>query len=426
MELTIEKLIYGGDGLARVNSGERAKTIFIPYVLPGERVQASIVNQKPGFSYAALDQVLEPSKLRSSPPCPYFGKCGGCQYQHIGYADQLRFKAEILKETLRRVGKLELSIEIQSHPSPPFNYRNRTRFHVRTTPEFAIGYFRHASHELLPVRECPISSPLINRLLAELWKLSQGQRIPPEIEEIELFANDSDKTCLVELYVQESAGKIALQTFANLFSRAVPETVGIVSFRNSRKFDGIPNLLWGEPSINYAVGGETYGVSAGAFFQTNRHQVTRMVELVVNDRKGKLALDLYSGVGLFTLPLARRFERVIAVESSSTSAGDLRANVQANVKISAQSTDKYLTSAAGTLRPDVVVVDPPRSGLGTAVCREVLKLSARELVYVSCNPATLARDLKQFTAGKFKIAEMHLIDLFPQTFHIETCTVLRR
>lgn len=174
MELTIEKLIYGGDGLARVNSGERAKTIFIPYVLPGERVQASIVNQKPGFSYAALDQVLEPSKLRSSPPCPYFGKCGGCQYQHIGYADQLRFKAEILKETLRRVGKLELSIEIQSHPSPPFNYRNRTRFHVRTTPEFAIGYFRHASHELLPVRECPISSPLINRLLAELWKLARG------------------------------------------------------------------------------------------------------------------------------------------------------------------------------------------------------------------------------------------------------------
>ena len=426
MELTIEKLIYGGDGLARVNSGERAKTIFIPYVLPGERVQASIVNQKPGFSYAALDQVLEPSKLRSSPPCPYFGKCGGCQYQHIGYADQLRFKAEILKETLRRVGKLELSIEIQSHPSPPFNYRNRTRFHVRTTPEFAIGYFRHASHELLPVRECPISSPLINRLLAELWKLSQEQRIPPEIEEIELFANDSDKTCLVELYVQESAGKIALQTFANLFSRAVPETVGIVSFRSSRKFDGIPNLLWGEPSINYAVGGETYGVSAGAFFQTNRHQVARMVELVVNDRKGKLALDLYSGVGLFTLPLARRFERVIAVESSSASAGDLRANVQANVKISAQSTDKYLTSAAGTLRPDLVVVDPPRSGLGTAVCREVLKLSARELVYVSCDPATLARDLKQFTAGKFKIAEMHLIDLFPQTFHIETCTVLRR
>ena len=426
MELTIEKLIYGGDGLARVNSEERAKTIFIPYVLPGERVQASIVVQKPGFSYAALDQVIEPSHLRSSPPCPYFGECGGCHYQHIGYADQLRFKAEILKETLRRVGKLELPIEIQSHSSPPLNYRNRTRFHVRTTPAFAIGYFRHGSHELLPVRECPISSPLINRVLPELWKLAERQKIPRDIEEIELFANGSDDACLIELYTRESAEEIALQTFAELFSRAVPEAVGIVSFRNSRKFDGIPDLLWGEPKINYAVGGETYGVSAGAFFQTNRHLVSRMVELAVNDCKGKFALDLYSGVGLFTLPLARRFERVIAVESSSTSAEDLRANAPANVKVSAQSTERYLTSAAGKLRPDLVVVDPPRSGLVTAVCREVLKLSAKELVYVSCDPATLARDLKQLMAGGFNIAEMHLIDLFPQTFHIETCTVLRR
>jgi 23S rRNA (uracil1939-C5)-methyltransferase len=426
VELTVEKLIYGGDGLARVVSGERAKTVFVPYVLPGERVEASIVEDKPGFARAALNQVLEPSKLRSSPPCPYYGECGGCHYQHIGYEDQLRFKAEILTETLRRVAKLELPVALQAHASPPLNYRNRTRFHVRANPDFAIGYFRHGSHDLLPIRECPISSPLINKVLSELWKLAEKQRIPSQIKEIELFANHSDHACLVELYVRESADDIQLRSFAETFSRMVSETVGIASFRDSRKPESKANSLWGEPKMNYAAAGETYRISAGAFFQTNRHLISRMMELVVAEHKGRLALDLYSGVGLFTLPLARRFERVIAVESSSTSAEDLRANAPANVKISAQSTENYLTSAAGKLRPDLVIADPPRSGLGSVVCRELLKLPAKQLVYVSCDPATLARDLKQFTVGGFNIVEMHLIDLFPQTFHVETCTVLRR
>ena len=426
MELTIEKLIYGGDGLARVVSGERAKTVFVLYVLPGERVRASIVEDKPGFSRAALDQVLQPSRLRGAPPCQYFGECGGCHYQHIGYEDQLRFKAEILRETLQRVAKLELPVALHTHASPPLNYRNRTRFHVHNTPDFAIGYFRHGSHDLLPIRECPISSPLINTILSALWNFAEKQRIPPEIEEIELFANNSDDACLIEIYVRESAEESALRLFAREFSRTVPETVGIVSVCNSRESDGNSDLLWGEPKMNYAAGGETYRVSAGAFFQTNRHLVPHMVELAVNQRKGRLALDLYSGVGLFTLPLARRFERVIAVESSSTSAEDLRASAPANVKVSIQSTEKYLTSTAGKLRPDLVIVDPPRSGLGSVVCQELLKMSAEQLVYVSCDPATLARDLKQLTAGGFSIVDMHLIDLFPQTFHIETCTVLRR
>ena len=151
-----------------------------------------------------------------------------------------------------------------------------------------------------------------------------------------------------------------------------------------------------------------------------------MIKLAVNERKGRVALDLYSGVGLFALPLARRFERVIAVESSPLSIDDLRANVRANVKVSAQSTEAYLTSVAGTLKPDLIVVDPPRTGLGTAVSTQIARLAAQEIVYVSCDPATLARDLKQLTSDGWKIAEIHLIDLFPQTFHIETCLVLRR
>jgi 23S rRNA (uracil1939-C5)-methyltransferase len=178
--------------------------------------------------------------------------------------------------------------------------------------------------------------------------------------------------------------------------------------------------------MNYEAAGESYRVSAGAFFQTNRFLVELMVRFTVGKCHGRMALDLYSGVGLFAVPLARRFERVIAVESSPMSVDDLRANAPANVKVSSQSSEAYLTSVAGTLKPDLIVADPPRAGLGTTVTTQISRLNPKEIVYVSCDPATLARDLKQLISDQWKVAELHLIDLFPQTFHVETCTVLRR
>ncbi|HEX4769731.1 MAG TPA: TRAM domain-containing protein, partial [Bryobacteraceae bacterium] len=164
MLLTIEKLVYGGDGLAHLPADEsgRGKTAFLPFVLAGEKVEASIIEQKAGFVRAQAEKVIEASPERVVPPCPYFGTCGGCHYQHAAYEHQLESKREILRETLRRTAKLELSTEIQVHASLPWNYRNRSRLQVQTTP-FQAGYFKMRSHELLPVQECPISSPLINR-----------------------------------------------------------------------------------------------------------------------------------------------------------------------------------------------------------------------------------------------------------------------
>ena len=431
VELTIEKLIYGGDGLARLAEDEsRAKAIFLPYVLPGEKVEAEIAEERPGFARAQLKQILQQSPLRTTPPCPYFGECGGCHYQHINYEEQLRLKSEILRETLRRTAKLELTLEIQTHPSPPLHYRNRTRFHLRSQPGFAIGYFRPGSHQLLPVRECPISSTLINRALTTIWTL--GSEAPAEIAEIELFANAEDDGLMVELYLRPGgADRNALLKFAGAFAAALPEIHGVVSFARAESRSRTPapprrDVLYGEPSMKYEAAGESYRVSAGAFFQTNRFLVEQMIQLVVGERRAKVALDLYSGVGLFAVPLARRFERVIAVESSPSSVDDLRANAPANVRVSSQSVEAYLTSVAGTLKPDLIVVDPPRAGMGQTIATQIGKLSPREIVYVSCDPATLARDLRQLTSGGWQITEMHLIDLFPQTFHIESCTVLRR
>src|ERR1035438_6950234 len=197
MLLSIEKLIYGGDGLARTPAAadDRSMAVFVPFVLPGEQVEAEIRQEKPGFARASVTRLIEASPHRVEPHCPYFQQCGGCHYQHIPYERQLEFKAQIFRETLQRIAKIELNNEIRLHPSPPWNYRNRTRLQVRTAPEFALGYFRFGSHEFLPVRECPISSPLLNRVMACLLEVG-GLNCPTAVEEIELFADAADERLL--------------------------------------------------------------------------------------------------------------------------------------------------------------------------------------------------------------------------------------
>lgn len=426
LELTIDKMIYGGDSLSRLpgQEGKPGKAVFVPYTLPGERVRAEITQERPGFSRAQLEEVLEPSALRTEPPCPYFGRCGGCQYQHTGYDNQLRIKSDILSETLRRTGKIGLACEIQTHSSPPLGYRNRTRFHVRAHPEFAIGYFHANSHRLLPVTECPISSPRINAVLAELWRAGSEKKIPSEVREVEVFADAADEKVLIEIYADEAADQRQFELFAREFTERTPAVAGVAIFRGTSS-QGKALFVHGASSLDYEVDGK-YRVSAGAFFQTNRFLVPKMVELVTRDRSGKVAFDLYAGVGLFTLPLASRFEQVFAVESSPASASDLRANAPQNVTVNRQSVEDFLRRSDRNLSPHLVIVDPPRAGLGEAIIRQLASSSAQEIIYVSCDPATLARDLKQFSAASWKISEMHLLDLFPQTFHIESLAVLRR
>ena len=177
MELQIEKLVYGGDGLARLPADERGrgKAVFLPYVIPGEQVEATVVESRSGFARARIDRIVTPSPDRIAPQCPYFGKCGGCQYQHIDYNAQLKFKADILRETLRRTAKLELEHEIQLHPSEPWHYRNRTRVRVQHEPRVRTGLLETGSHKLLGIESCPISSLLINQVIAAVWAMDAPQ-----------------------------------------------------------------------------------------------------------------------------------------------------------------------------------------------------------------------------------------------------------
>jgi 23S rRNA (uracil1939-C5)-methyltransferase len=320
MLLSIEKLIYGGDGLARIPAGAdgRSMAVFVPFVLPGERVEAEIRQEKPGFARGSLAQLIEASTDRVEARCPYFQQCGGCHYQHIPYDRQLKFKAEILRETLQRIAKIELKSEIRLHPSPPWNYRNRTRLQVRTAPEFALGYLRFRSHEFLPVRECPISSPLINRVMARLLEL-RGLNCPTMVEEIELFADAADERLLAWAFCGRDADKRDLLRWAEALARELPEINGVTFFCSRRRVEDDapmdPKSLAqsGAKAIRYRTKDHEYQVSAEAFFQVNRYLVDELVSVVTSNARGEVALDLYAGGGLFSAVLARSFHHIFAV-----------------------------------------------------------------------------------------------------------------
>lgn len=426
VQLTIEKSVYGGDGLARLPADQHGpgKSVFVPFVLEGERVEANLIEQKPGFARAQLESVIELSGNRIAPSCPYFQRCGGCQYQHSNYEHQLQMKQAILKETLRRTGKIELECELRIHPSPPWEYRNRTRLKVQTAPHFALGYYRFRSHDFLPIEQCPISSPLINRAIREISNLGRTTQQSSHLQEIEFFANHADDTLLVEAYCAHGASQRDAGEIAEKLKSAMPEIVGVTIFEQSHAAEAKQLANCGAKHIVYQTKQASYRVSAGSFYQVNRFLIDELAEIATAGLSGKVALDLYAGVGLFSLILVRSFAQVIAVESSQTSHADLRQNAPREVKAVLATTERYLTSAP--VRADYVIADPPRGGLGESVVRRIAWMDVPQFSYVSCDPSTLARDLRMFVALGYRIAEAHLVDLFPQTYHIESVFRLAR
>jgi 23S rRNA (uracil1939-C5)-methyltransferase len=456
--LSVEKLIYGGDGLARLppdpnqsDDRSRGKAVFVPFVLAGEKIEASLTENKSGFARARANQIVESSPHRVPPACPYFVRCGGCHYQHASYKHQIEIKKEILRENLRRIAKLELTTEIQAYPSPLWNYRNRSRLQVSNHPEFAAGYFRFSSHELLPVEECPISSPLINRAIAALWQAGRAGKVVDGIREIEFFANEDDSKMLVELFCTSQAKRAEVRAWAEEFCAVMPQIVGTAVIRENANGAPEPLVSVGAPELIYKARYSSFRVSAGSFFQTNRFLIDQLIDIVTCGGSGELAVDLYAGVGLFSTALARNFRHVISVESSQTAAGDLAYNLPRNGRAVRSATEQYLYSALRASRadagdwpaksrgvlekgrdregelpqqylhtPDRIVVDPPRGGLGDRVARALANWNAPRVTYVSCDPATLARDLVPLRAAGYGIEAVHLVDLFPQTFHLES------
>jgi 23S rRNA (uracil1939-C5)-methyltransferase len=415
----IEKPVYGGSFLARVEG----KTIFVPLALPGEEARVRVVESRSGYSSAEAEEIVSPSPERVPPVCPHFGVCGGCHYQHADYAAQVGWKKTILRETLER-GGVEVPAELDVLAAEPWGYRNRIRlaFDAAGNP----GYRGRRSHAVVPVSECPIAAPLLvkaARTFAEIARKSAPVLRPTEIA---LFCNADESALLATLFVTTPA-KARFDQLAKAMHERIPAFIGAELVIEARAAYPQRRLAqWGVASLDYRAAGFDYRVDHGAFFQVNRWLVDALVERVTAGQKGILAWDLFAGVGLFAHKLAAAFERVVAVESAPFATAALAHNLRGNGgKAVTAETLAYLSHVRADQHPDLIVVDPPRTGLGAETTALLGKVAAPAMVYVSCDPATLTRDLRALVAFGYAIESVALADLFPQTFHLETVVRLR-
>ena len=427
MEVLIEKLVYGGDGLAHHDG----HTVFVPLVLPGELVRIESASRKKKFIRGRLERVVEPSAERVAAPCPHFASCGGCQYQHMPYEAQIRYKAEILRETLGRIGRIQWTGAIETQTSPPFGYRNRAQWKLRSNQEGAagsagIGYFEMGSTRLCAVTECTILSPCLADTFSRLRQLVTQGNVLSAVDEIEAFADSNDEKILLNLSAERLND--SPESIAAALRVSLPNVESIlIQDRRADKFH-----LAGPGYLTYAAGGTPYRVGHLSFFQVNRFLIEALVGAVIGTDRGRLALDLYAGVGLFSVALARQFERVIGVESNPAAAKDLEVNLKESGGSSPASRNVTVEGFLSRWheKPDLVVVDPPRAGMETDALVHLKKLAPARVHYLSCDPATLSRDLAQLVGtnddGPYQMESINLFDIFPQTYHMEVLVRLRR
>jgi 23S rRNA (uracil1939-C5)-methyltransferase len=429
LRLSIEKLIYGGDGLAHSDGN----TVFVPYVLPGEEVRANAKTKKKKLVWAELLEVTSPAKERGKAKCAHFQKCGGCHYQHIPATEQLKLKKDILRETLSRLGGITWDGAIVEHSAETYGYRNRAQWAVRSGMPRALGYFLPESSVIVPIDECPVLSPRLAQTFAQLQEMARSARLPEGIQEIEAFADSADEKIALNVAFEKFPRPAA--ELASTFREALPQIESLLLLdQKKNRFE-----LTGPGYLTHEAGGYKYRVSHLSFFQVNRFLIEDLLKTVTANAQGALALDLYSGVGFFTLPLAKTFQKVVSVDANLAATRDLYANAEiAGVTIVSHNehAEEFLKKTEE--KPDFVVLDPPRAGLGAEAAEKLAELGAKEIVYLSCDPSTLARDLAVLTGSPrkpkeitgpsthYEITEMHLFDLFPQTFHIETFLRLRR
>ena len=397
--IRIEKLVYGGAGLAR----HAGQTVFVPFVLPGEQVEVDVSAGK-AVSRGVPAAWVERSSGRAEPPCPVFERCGGCHYQHIPYERQCEFKQEILRETLRRIGGLQWNGDIPVISADPWGYRNRSQLRFAWHDGRAqTGFFAAGSHRLVAADECAVNSPALNRAHQVISEMAADRKFPRALRQLELVTNESQ----FQINLPRRPGPVSRR-----FWQSCSERLGVDR-------PGAP--------ITFQSGGDSFRVSGRSFFQVNRHLVGSLAGHAIGKAEGGLALDLYCGVGLLTLPLARRFSAVVGVDSGASATRDLHANAEtAGLRARAVQMDvlEFLRGYGET--PDLIVADPPRAGLGDGVIEELRRIAAPSLRLVSCDPATLARDLKGLVAGGYGVESLALVDLFPQTYHVETIAALRR
>ncbi len=397
-EVRIERLVYGGEAMGRLPDG---RAVFLHFAIPGELVRLRVVEEKPRYARAELVDVLEASARRVRPRCIHFTTCGGCHYQHMDYAAQVEAKLAILEEQLERIGGLK-GTPIEALTSPePWYYRNHIQFHL--TKEGKLGFQKAHSNQTFAIQECHLPEPGINRI----WPQVDIEPIPGLVRLSLRVGKDEDLMLILES-TQPQPLDFSIEDLPISVIQMGP---------------GGNVVLAGSDQIQIQVLGRDFKVSAPSFFQVNTLQADAMVsyimEALILDQT-MTVLDIYAGVGLFSAFLAPIVKNLAAIELSSQACEDFTANQDEFDHVSL-----YEASAARVLNdvsfdPDVIIMDPPREGLDAKTMRGVLNQGASQLVYVSCDPATLARDARRLVEGGYALGKLAMVDMFPQTYHIET------
>ena len=382
MEVTVERILPGGLGLAHAEG----KTVMVALAAPGDRVRVRVERVKGNVEFASIEEIIEPSPDRIEPPCPYFGRCGGCDFQQMNYEAQLAAKKEIIKDCLRRIAKVDApDFQIVAAPNQ-WHYRSRAQWQYDAKAK-RLGYFESRSRRVCDVAECAV-------LVAELQ---------PALEDLRVRMAD-------DLLPEDAR-----------YFRAIAGDDSFSIVPTARN----PSVSAGNPrEVRRSIANETYTLTAENFFQTNIELLPRLIDTAIGDASGDAAIELYCGIGLFTLPLARKFKCVISVEAERDTAEVARQNLVTarltNAEIANADVADWLDSARATLGADFLLLDPPRTGAESRVISGMLKLKSKRICYVSCDPATLARDLKKLIAGGYALDSILAFDMFPQTHHVET------
>ncbi|MEK6278766.1 MAG: class I SAM-dependent RNA methyltransferase [Acidobacteriota bacterium] len=377
-EVEIERLLPGGVGLAHAEG----LTLFVSLAAPGDFVRIRIDRVQGKVGFASIVEIIRPSPVRVEPPCPYFGLCGGCDFQQLTYQAQLEAKVEIIKDCLHRIARIDGPLNIPMHASPnEWHYRARAMWQVDGTRR-KLGYFVRGSRDICDVEYCAVLVPQLQETLERVRTEFTSDTASPELRDIEVVVGDDG------------------------ISLSPP----IAEFETKE--------------VHRVVGDEIYHFNAEAFFQINHELLGSLIAEAVGDKKGKIAIDLYCGVGLFTLPLARRFEQVVAVEANERATKFARRNLHSadlgNTEVVTLDVGEWLQQYRSFEPIAFLLLDPPRTGAENRVIAGIIGLRPQRIVYVSCDPATLARDLKKLIAEGYSLDKISAFDMFPQTHHVET------
>jgi len=405
-ELVLITLTYGGDAMGRLNDG---RAVFVPFGLPGEKVKVRLREEKKNFARGEIIEILEPSKERIIAKCHHFGECGGCHYQNLPYEKQLIAKTEIMIDQLKRIGKIENPPVKPMIASPnPWNYRNHVQFHL--TEQGRLGYFRSAdkiylSEKVLPITECHLPELHINQLWPQL-------EFEPDsnIERVSIRAGKDDDLMLV--LESDSPEPPELEIEAGISVAHLYEENAVV--------------IAGNDDVLMRVLDRDFKVSAASFFQVNTTMAEQMVSHLIATvpiTQSSTLLDIYCGVGLFSAFFAPKCKTVIGVESSTSACEDFAINLDEfdNVELYEGLAEEVIPHLK--VKPDVILVDPPRVGLDKQVIDAIIKLNPQMIAYVSCDPSTLARDAARLIYGGYQLKDVSPFDLFPQTYHIESISI---